>query len=400
MRTRIITRVTGNSRRGIALLMVVFVMTALAGVSAALVSTSLFRHASARTAYELEHAFEAAQTGIDLALFELQRSTDYGADGVGNATGTLVGKSYTVTIDPPFAGTGEYTLQSVGEFAGVTQGIEVVVATDIRLGTGLFGADEVTLNGNYMVDSYDGAAGTYASQVAGDHANENAVISSNGSIDLGGDAIWGSVAPGPTGTVTGDTTTVSGSTSPSGTTMSFDSFVYDPPIDSMGDYSGTSTMTSGIYRYHDFAMSGGTLTIDGDVELYLDCEVSFAGSASIVVTTGSTLRIYHGGVGEAHNFDMSGGSMVNENMDPANVTLFSATDGTIDFSGNAQFYGLIYAPQADFSSSGNSEVFGAVLANSITLTGSGEFHFDENMIIPSFGADVYSVKLARSLSTP
>ena len=123
-------------------------------------------------------------------------------------------------------------------------------------------------------------------------------------------------------------------------------------------------------------------------------------ASEIVVTPGSTLRIYHGGAGEAHNFDMSGGSVVNENLDPANVTLFSATDGSIDFTGSAQFYGLIYAPNADFRSAGNSEVFGAVITKSILLTGSGEFHFDENMIIPAFGADVYFVKLARSLSTP
>ena len=216
MRTRVLM---GNSRRGIALLMVVFVMTALAGVSAALVSTSLFRHASARTSYELEHAFEAAQTGIDLALFEIQRSTDYGADGIGNASGTLEGKSYAVTIDPPFAGSGEYTFQSVGEFAGVTQGIEIVVSTDIKLGTGLFGDEIITLNGNYMVDSYDGADGTYASQVVGDHANENAVLGSNGDILVGGDAVWGSVVPGPTGMVIGDTSSVSGSSAPGGDDM-------------------------------------------------------------------------------------------------------------------------------------------------------------------------------------
>ena len=391
------TRVTmGNSRRGIALLMVVFVMTALAGVSAALVSTSLFRHASARTAYELEHAFEAAQTGIDLALFEIQRSTDYGADGVGNTSGTLVGKAYTVTIDPPFAGTGEYTLESVGEFAGVTQGIEVVVSTDIKLGVGLFGTDALELNGNYMVDSYDGAAGTYASQVVGDHAGGDAVLGSNGDITLGGDAVWGSVVPGPTGTITGDTSSVSGSTAPSGSVETMDPVVYAPPIGSSGPYSaGSSTLTGGSYRYDSMSMSGDVLTIDGAVVLYIDGSVNFTGQSSIVITPGSTLMIYHG----SGDFDMSGGAVVNENQDPSNVTLFSASTTSIDITGSAEFYGLIYAPEADFKSAGNSEIYGAVIAGTITLSGSGSFHFDENMIMPSTGADVYFVKLARSLST-
>jgi Putative Ice-binding-like adhesive domain len=48
--------------------------------------------------------------------------------------------------------------------------------------------------------------------------------------------------------------------------------------------------------------------------------------------------------------------------------------------GNAQFYGLLYAPNADAKISGSAIVYGSMVANNVTLTGNATIHYDEAFV--------------------
>ena len=50
---------------------------------------------------------------------------------------------------------------------------------------------------------------------------------------------------------------------------------------------------------------------------------------------------------------------------------------SVAITGNGNFYGAVYAPQASISVSGNGGVYGALTGASVTVNGNGGLHYDE-----------------------
>src|SRR5206468_10450427 len=137
-------------------------------------------------------------------------------------------------------------------------------------GVGFFGVNSIRMSGG-IADSYDSAAGTYASQVVGGHASDSGSVGSNGNITLSGSAqIWGDATPGPTGIVSG-AAGVHGSTAPAAADVTLAPYVYSPPIASAGNLATSATLANGTFRYTQVSIGGGqTLTFSGNVTLYVD----------------------------------------------------------------------------------------------------------------------------------
>ena len=384
-----------SSKSGSALLPVLLAMIAMAGMGAAVISTSLYRQSAARSVHEQERAFQAAMSGIDLALYEMQEGLDVDSGGVGNTAGTLKGGQFTASITPTFAGPGEYTLSSTGGFGPADHGIELVLTSESKFPYGVFGRDTFTMSGSYAIDSYDSQAGTYASQFAIDHAGENAAIGSNGDITAGGGTVWGDARPGPGMQVLGDPNNVTGSTAPALKATTLAPYLYAPAIASAGSLAGTTTLSSGSYRYDDLLLTGGeVLTLDGDIDLYIDGSITATDTSSIVVTSGSNVTLHHG----AGTITVTGTGIVNQNELPDSLSLYSATTNEIELSGTADFHGLAYATEADFTANGAAGIFGVVVAANVTLSGSGMLHYDESMLMPAEFSK-FRVKSARRVST-
>lgn len=389
---------TNRDRRGSALTAVLLILVVLAGMCAAVVSTSLLRQGAARSMHEQERAFQAAMTGLDIAVYEIQEGVDLDSNGIGNAVGDVGGEAYAVTIDPAFSGGGEYTLQAAGQFGPSRQGIEVVIAADDSFPFGVFARDGINMSGGFSVDSYNSSAGTYASQVSGSHAGDEGNLGSNGDIKAGGGIVYGDATPGPGFQVTGDPSNVMGSTAPATTPFHPDPYVYSPPIASSGDWSGPGTITAGTYRFDEFNVSGGnTVVISGDVTLYVDDKFTSSGGSILQVQPGASLVIHHG----SSDFKVSGGGVVNESQEPGNVQLFSATEKKVELSGGSDFYGLLYAPEAEFVASGSSQLFGRFIAASAKFSsGGGRLHVDTSLSVGGGGGDGFNVKSARRISPP
>lgn len=359
---------------------VLLVAMMLAGAGAAVVSTSLYRQSAARAIHERERAMITALAGLDVALFELREATDLGGDEVGNAEGELDGGRYLVTIDPPFVGAGEYRLLASGSYGVVSQGLELVVTSESMFTVGMFGRDGVAVGGAYSIDSYDASAGTYASQVFGGHAGDDGDVGSNRDIDASGGTVHGDARPGPGGQVLGRPESVMGSTAPMDQEQTFTPFVYSPTVPSSGVISGTLTLGPGVHRFDSISLDGSDdLTITGDVVLQVDGDFSIGGTARVFVEPGASLVIEHG----SGDIDVRGTGIVNGNELPASVTLLSATADDVSLRGTADFFGMIYVPEAEFEARGNASFFGAVVAASVHVQGSGMFHFDESLEMPS-----------------
>lgn len=373
----------------------ILVMAALAGMGAAIITTSLHRQSASRALHETERAYLGARTGLDFAIFEMDQALDTATDGIGVALGLLNGTSHSVGIEPNFTGPGTYTLRSVGSYGPKRVAIEMIVSTESRFPFGMFGRTELAMGGSFSSDSYDSTDGTYAEQFAGDHAGDQAKIGSNGLIYAGGGAIYGDVTPGPLGQVLGDLTNITGSTAPAPKPYEFDTLNYAPPIASSGVLTGESTLADGEYRFTNLLLGGeDILTLDGDVTLYIDNSFKILGTATIVVTPGSTVTINHG----SGPVVLGGGGIVNSSQQPSALTLLSSSTDSFNMFGSSDFFGLVYAPDVAYQSTGDAALYGVVVADTVTLKGGGMLHFDESLLIPDGGDRRFGVNLARRIS--
>lgn len=137
---------------------------------------------------------------------------------------------------------------------------------------------------------------------------------------------------------------------------------------------------SGNYQLSSLEMNGHEeLLVRGDTVLYITGEFSMSGNTAVTILPGASLRIYVAG-----DVSLSGNGILNLNEDATKFALYGLPSCTeIDISGNAEFTGTIYAPQADLDLNGSGvtvyDVVGAVVAKTAKFNGNFQFHYDERL---------------------
>jgi hypothetical protein len=214
-----------------------------------------------------------------------------------------------------------------------------------------------------------------------------------GAITLTGNSIVnGDVATGPGGTVSlGSGTSITGTITHD---MAKDVPSVVVPTDltglvNQGNYSAsghsTGLLTAGDYKYSQLSISGNaTVTISGKVRLYITANpsLSISGNGMLIVAPGAELEIYTAG-----SCSISGNGIANQTNVPKNLLLFSTYTGNngMSFSGNADLYGVLYAPDTNVACSGNASLYGSMVGNTVSLTGNAELHYDEALTDVSTG---------------
>jgi hypothetical protein len=131
-------------------------------------------------------------------------------------------------------------------------------------------------------------------------------------------------------------------------------------------------------------ISGKTIYIatNANVKFYISGNVSMSGTDSITIAPqGASLAIYMAGA----TFKAAGNAALNNLSEKAeNFAYYGLPSNTsVQFGGNANFIGTIYAPQANFSlgGGGNDEYdfVGASVTKTVTMNGKFNFHYDENL---------------------
>jgi hypothetical protein len=148
-------------------------------------------------------------------------------------------------------------------------------------------------------------------------------------------------------------------------------------------FSGSTISNSGYYQINSLA---GSLTVSAptptpvNVTLFLPNGFSYSVNKVLNVGTNCTLTIYTGG-----NISTTGNASLNNlTQNARNLAIYALPNVTsIDFAGNSEFTGTIYAPSADFSFGGGGNTFydlaGAVVSKSVSLNSHVNVHFDENL---------------------
>ena len=231
-----------------------------------------------------------------------------------------------------------------------------------------------------VADSFDSSVGYPASQGA------NALILSNGPINIGGAKILGNIVstqgavnlqPGSivngnvgAGTVVTNKGTVNGTVAQNQSAGALvapaapdcGAFTLNPSITGNFSYSngdlkvsGNSAVqvAAGTYCFHNVTLTGGaTLQVSGPVVINLTGELK-----------------------------ASGGSFANQTHIPLNLQIASSFTGNngVSLNGGADAYLTVYAPMTDVSLNGNTSLFGAVLGKTLTLSGNPDVHYDTQL---------------------
>ncbi len=217
-----------------------------------------------------------------------------------------------------------------------------------------------------------------------------------GNVNLGNNQIQGELWLGPLAT---------GSPTASQTSHNLNTDFPDvtPPCPNWLPAQTANLTVDGVTYTYAFPHSGdyylssssGGIYVGPGANVRLQISANFNAPAIRIGGTNQpgTLKLYMVGA----SFKLTGDAVV-DNGDPANFNYFGLpANTTITFSTNTLFEGTIYAPEADFTiNTGYTppvtvhhhttpgyytpfDFIGSCFANSLTLNGSGSFHFDENL---------------------
>ncbi|GAB2778376.1 hypothetical protein GCM10027040_00760 [Halomonas shantousis] len=162
-----------------------------------------------------------------------------------------------------------------------------------------------------------------------------------------------------------------------GSVVSNDNFVF------MGEESSVirlSSLSVGGGAY--FEVNGGkpiVLFIDGDVDIGdgATFKVSGKGTSLKIVTNGRFKQSLDRNKFIIDVSTSSGSNVVDDSNSPV-LSLYTTKD--VDISGDAKFYGAIYAPYSEVRVQAGGGFYGAMHAKSLNVSGGGGAHFDEALL--------------------
>ena len=274
---------------------------------------------------------------------------------------------------------------------------------------GMISKDSLSFGGTISVDSYDSSLSAY-DPITNRNANitVGSVSTANNMVSMSGADIYGYVGSGggdldlnvANTTVTGPTTSIGVDLDPDRLSTSLSAQFEDPVAPDTAGYTidlpggnslmGSSTITIGTSggAEEGYTLSSrlrilatAKLIIDGPVVIFMDTNnINIGGAGSIEVTPNGSLTIYGSG-----DYSFGGAGIVNTDTNPLPSDIIIYGTGTtagaqeITISGSSSMAAVIYAPNADFTINGTPNTSGAVVANTITMTGTAAFHYDESL---------------------
>ena len=362
-------------------------------------------------------AMPMAEAGVEEALTQLKYAGNgtnlatngwtLESDGLYHKSRTLSSASYyAVAIqpatDPVIWSTGYVSAPISGGY--ISRLVKVQALPGPSFGKGVTAKGTISFSGNAYMDSYNITNGVYDT---GDPTSTGVVLTDTnvaGAISLSGSPschITGTVDTGA-----GSGTLITGANNPvgssnfvasggSGASPDVQSGYYnnnanyqfnDAAVPSFSSYYtsfttlGSSNIAgvSGQTTYYEVSSISQSLMVYGNVTIYVTSTgsaISLAGQSDIEIATNSTLTLYVAG-----SVSIAGNGVVNDTGLAKALTVYGLpTCTSFSYHGNANFVGVIDAPEADFSLTGNAAAIGAFVVNSFSAVGNGGVHWDTSL---------------------
>ncbi|MHC4362797.1 MAG: polymer-forming cytoskeletal protein [Planctomycetota bacterium] len=348
-----------SKRRGSALPLVLSVLVILLAMGTGMLGLGLHsRIFSTRTTSEIA-ARCAADAGLTKALFEMNqklRVKPWSESELPEATDAILTNcdatfSYAITGDISSG----FAVESVGKCGQVEERVNATLRLQGPFECAVFGDDSVELKNGATVDGYNFADGENLK--AGTNSIESGAVDLKNSSTVNGDVVVG-VDGNPDTVINATWATITGETY------------------AMADEQPLPPITVPVWL--DGLANGKVITIDGPVILYITGDVILNNSAELQITNndGVSLTMYLAGGVEVKN----SGTVNNLTEDPRKLRIYGL-DGcqSIILKNASDFYGAIYAPNADVEMMNSADAFGAVVAKSFDQKNSADFNYDASL---------------------
>jgi len=357
-------------------------------------------------------ALAVAEAGVEEALAQMNHklgtNSPLGANGWGGPNGgvygpvsrTLSDGSFTAAIvtgllpNPVVFATGYTTVPALS--AELTRTVRVTTAPRPAFGVGMAALFNVDCKGNNIyVDSYDSSDDLYSTAGMYDWNKRKAggdVASNFGGVNVGNADIKGKVLSGPDGFYTllpngsaGDLNWNGPGIHPGWYRNDFNmdfpdvEAPYTSGIPPTG--KGTNKFELGSFGYMlsgDLNLkTGDNMLVLGNAILYITGNVNLSGQAVINIAPGASLKLYVAGPKSVF-------TQVNTTGNAATFQYYGLPTNTeVTWTGNDQYVGTVYAPQAVFKLGGGGQNIldyqGSCVVKSVTMDGRFNFHYDENL---------------------
>src|SRR5213593_547117 len=262
--------------------------------------------------------------------------------------------------------------------------------------------DFIDLNGNNIQsDSFDSAsplystAGQYDPAKRRDHGDVAAYFGLTNSLNVGNAKIYGvlwtgprfSARIGPQGAVGSiayvDTPSNNGTIQSGWFRDDMDPFFPDvtlpslaggfvPPAGVVGGTNYTYVLGSDNYRLSNLSMGGSqTMLVTGRATLWVQGSITISGNSKIVVSPSGILILYAGtAAGTNTTASIGGGGIVNQTYRALGFQYYGLpTHTSMNLTGNGNFVGTIYAPNAGLTLNGggasDEDFSGATIARTV-----------------------------------
>ena len=370
-----------SKKRGSAIPLAVVAVLILLAMGTGLLSLGLHsRINSIRTASDIA-ARSAADAGLIKALFEMNEklkvepwndsSLPLGTNiSLPNCDAVF---SYTVTGDLSSG----YTVESTGISGQAQRTVSCTLQLQGPFEAAIFTENGMELNNSAVVDWYNNTEDDKIMQIGTNNTASGSVVLRNSAtvygdvvVGMGGDP--GVVINDYGATVTGDTRALT------------ERYVMQPvtvpewleSLPSSGaipnDTNDTTITTSARYSSIDLGNSE-TVTISGDITLYITGDIILGNSAELGIENDASLILYLAGDFEGKNSS----TVNNETQDTQKLKIYGLDScETIQFKNSSDFYGAIYAPNADVIMNNSANIYGSVVSKSFDQRNSGTFNYD------------------------
>ncbi len=322
----------------------------------------------------------AADAGLTKALFEMNKKLKtklWSDENLPTATNTSLANcdavyNYKVT-DVPGIG---YRIESTGISIQNTKKVSCTLKLQGPFDAAIFTENGISLYSTAIIDGYNYEEGDEILKIGTNSTNSGAVDLRNLSV-VNGDVMVG-MGGNPddvienNGTITGETGTL---------TQEYDMPSITVPewllsLPSSGIIKNNTTIQfSAKYDSIDLN-SGNTITIDGDVVMYIAGDMTIKSSAELLIKEDASLTLYLGG-----NFEGKNSSDINnETKLPNNLKIYGLDDcESMIFKNSSDFYGSVYAPNANVEMKNSSDVYGSVISKSFDQKNSASFYYDASL---------------------
>jgi len=370
-----------SKRNGSAIpLAVVAVMILLAmGVGMLTLGTSS-RIYSTRSASDIA-ARCAVDSGLTMALFAMNEKLKvkpWNDSTLPEATNESLPNcdavfSYTVTGN---LSTG-YTIESIGTSGHAERKVTCILKPQGPFEFAVFGEESVELKNSAVVDWYNYDTDSENLKIGTNSIASGALTLKNSAV-VNGDVIVG-MGGSPDIVIDDFGANITGATYVMTKRCELPSIAVPQWLESLPSSEPITddlTVTNSAKYSGINLQNNKTLLIDGDVTLYVTGEIILGNSAEVQIDNDASLILYLGG-----DFEGKNSSTINNLTQDTKKLQIYCLDSceNMQFKNGSDFYGVIYAPNADVIMKNSANLYGSIVAKDFEQKNSSTFNYDASL---------------------